>query len=243
MPLKFWDEAFLTAAYLINRLPTPVNDGIPPLTKLFQQNPDYASLRTFGCACWPHLRPYNSRKLQFRSKQCVFLGYSTMHKGFKCLDVASGRVYISRDVIFDESVFPFMSLHPNAEARLRAEISLLPEHMQNSSGLSTMEQLADQSLCDFPTTNNACADPENLSAANFSQDQPRRYFMRTPPAGGSVGTGAPPDVDSPASAPRDAPLSPALSASPGIADSSPTPSTPRGPSASPPTTPRALSPI
>lgn len=51
MPLKFWDEAFLTAAYLINRLPTPVNDGIPPLTKLFQQNPDYASLRTFGCAC------------------------------------------------------------------------------------------------------------------------------------------------------------------------------------------------
>lgn len=173
----------------------------------------------------------------------MFLGYSTMHKGFKCLDVASGRVYISRDVIFDESVFPFMSLHPNAEARLRAEISLLPEHMENSSGLSTMEQLADQSLCDFPTTNNACADPENLSAANFSQDQPRCYFMRTPPAGGSAGTGAPPDVDSPASAPRDAPLSPALSASPGIADSSPTPSTPRGPSASPPTTPRALSPI
>lgn len=66
-----------------------------------------------------------------------------MHKGFKCLDVASGRVYISRDVIFDESVFPFMSLHPNTEARLQAEISLLPEHMENSSGLSTMEQLAD----------------------------------------------------------------------------------------------------
>jgi hypothetical protein len=37
-----------------------------------------------------------------------------MHKGFKCLDVATGRVYISRDVIFDESVFPFTSMHPTA---------------------------------------------------------------------------------------------------------------------------------
>lgn len=28
----------------------------------------------------------------------VFLGYSNMHKGFKCLDISTGRVYISRDV-------------------------------------------------------------------------------------------------------------------------------------------------
>jgi hypothetical protein len=41
------------------------------------------------------------------SIQCIFLGYSQFHKGFKCLEPKSGRVYISRDVIFDESVFPF----------------------------------------------------------------------------------------------------------------------------------------
>lgn len=49
-----------------------------------------------------------------------------MHKGFKCLDVSTGRVYISRDVIFDQSVFPFAQLHPNAGARLRSEILLHP---------------------------------------------------------------------------------------------------------------------
>jgi hypothetical protein len=38
---------------------------------------------------------------------CVFLGYSAMHKGYKCLDHRTGRIYISRDVIFDEAVFPF----------------------------------------------------------------------------------------------------------------------------------------
>jgi hypothetical protein len=64
-------------------------------------------LKIFGCACWPHLRPYNKHKLSFRSKPCVFIGYSSLHKGYKCLDIDTGRVYISRDVIFDEAIFPF----------------------------------------------------------------------------------------------------------------------------------------
>jgi hypothetical protein len=56
-----------------------------------------------------------------------------LHKGFKCLDVAEGRVYISRDVVFDEDVYPFASLHPNAGPRLRSEILLLPSTLFNPS--------------------------------------------------------------------------------------------------------------
>ena len=118
VPLKFWDDAFLTAVFIINRLPTLVLNNDSPFFRLFNTKPDYTFLRTFGCAYWPNLRPYNTKKLQFRSKQCVFLGYSNLHKGYKCLDPASGRVYISRDVLFDEKIFPFASLHHNAGAQL-----------------------------------------------------------------------------------------------------------------------------
>lgn len=97
MPLKFWDEAFATAVYLINRLPSKVIDNETPYARLLKQQLDYTFLRVFGCTYWPNLRPHNTKKLQFWSKRCVFLGYSSHHKGFKCLDPSEGRVYISRD--------------------------------------------------------------------------------------------------------------------------------------------------
>jgi hypothetical protein len=52
MPLKYWDETFLAATYLINRLPTKVLDfSTPLLERLFHEKPNYSGLRTFGCAC------------------------------------------------------------------------------------------------------------------------------------------------------------------------------------------------
>jgi hypothetical protein len=48
-----------------------------------------------------------------------------MHKGYKCLEVSIGRVFISGDVIFNEEIFPFSQLDPKAGARLRSEIVLL----------------------------------------------------------------------------------------------------------------------
>jgi histone deacetylase 1/2 len=120
VPLKFWDEAFLTSVFLINRLPSRVIGNDTHYERLFNKSPDYSFLRTFGCAVWPNLRPYNSRKLEFRSKRFVFLGYSNIHKGFKCLEPSSRRVYVSRDVVFDEtfSLLPlFIQMQALAFAR------------------------------------------------------------------------------------------------------------------------------
>jgi transposase InsO family protein len=47
MPIKFWDEAFLTATYLINRIPSKTIHDSTPLERLFDQKPDYNALRIF----------------------------------------------------------------------------------------------------------------------------------------------------------------------------------------------------
>ena len=72
-----------------------------------KSKPDFNFLRVFGCAYWPYLRPYNKHKMDFRSKTCVFLGYSVSHRGYKCLDVSTGKIYVSRHVVFYESLFPY----------------------------------------------------------------------------------------------------------------------------------------
>ena len=77
LPNKYWTDAFLTVIFLINRLPTKVLHNLSPYFVLHKNMPSYTSLRTFGCTCYPYLRPYENHKLSFRSKQCIFLGYAT----------------------------------------------------------------------------------------------------------------------------------------------------------------------
>jgi transposase InsO family protein len=101
---KFWVEAFLTSTFIINRLPTVVLHHTSPFQKLFNTVPDYKAFRVFGCKCFPLLRPYTTHKLEFRSKPCIFLGYS--HAGYRCLDPFTNKVYLSRNVVFNESSFP-----------------------------------------------------------------------------------------------------------------------------------------
>jgi hypothetical protein len=125
MPLKYWGEVFHAVVYLINCTPRLLSYDTP-LHRLLGATPDYSSLRVFGCACWPNLRSYNSHKIQLRSTRCVFLGYSNMYKGFKCLDISTGHIYISRDMVFYESVFPFISLHSNVGVRYSFKILLTP---------------------------------------------------------------------------------------------------------------------
>jgi histone deacetylase 1/2 len=55
MPLKYWDEAFQTAVYLINHLPSKVIESQTPMEYLFGNSSDYSLIRIFGYACWPNL--------------------------------------------------------------------------------------------------------------------------------------------------------------------------------------------
>lgn len=73
---------------------------------LFNKVPSYEHLCVFGCLCFPNLHNSTLDKLSPRSTPCLFLGYPIQHKGYRCLDLKSNRIIISRHVIFDESTFP-----------------------------------------------------------------------------------------------------------------------------------------
>ena len=87
-----------------NRLPTLVLQNQFPYSKLYNRDSDYQKLRVFGCLCYPLLRPYGLHKLEYRSKPCIFLDYS--YVSYKCLDLVTNKVYLSKHVIFNENSFP-----------------------------------------------------------------------------------------------------------------------------------------
>ena len=103
MPKRFWSHAVLAATYLINRLPSRVIEFKSPLEKLKGRKIDLSHLKTFGCVCYVHIQSTHRGKLDPRAAKCVFLGYSSTQKGYKCYNPVTKKVIVSRDVEFEES--------------------------------------------------------------------------------------------------------------------------------------------
>ncbi|PKI70974.1 hypothetical protein CRG98_008555 [Punica granatum] len=111
-PTKIWDYAFETTVYLINWLPTKSLNFKSSHEILHGHKPDYSNLRVFGCLCYLYLRPYTRHKLEPRSQPCVFLEYPYHYQGYRCLNPATGCVFISTQVVFDESSLSYRTDMP-----------------------------------------------------------------------------------------------------------------------------------
>ncbi|XP_010463099.1 PREDICTED: uncharacterized protein LOC104743749 [Camelina sativa] len=67
-------------------------------------------IRVFGSACYVHCLTRDKDKFGQRSRLCVFVGYSSGKKGWKVFDIERNEFLVSRDVIFQEDVFPYVNL-------------------------------------------------------------------------------------------------------------------------------------
>ena len=91
-----------TSVYILNRAPSRSLDGATPYEVWIGVKPNVEHFRVFGSLCHVKVLGEKLKKLQDRSKPMVFIGYEVGTKGYKCYDLETGRVYISRDVIFEE---------------------------------------------------------------------------------------------------------------------------------------------
>lgn len=88
-------------------LPSKSNHMLSPFQLLHNSPPTYNHLRTFGCQCYPWLRPYKPNKLTLMSNNCIFIWYTQAQKGYRCYDLSTEKIYSSKHVIFDEDTFPY----------------------------------------------------------------------------------------------------------------------------------------
>ncbi|CAL8165494.1 unnamed protein product [Prunus armeniaca] len=102
MPLEFWAEAVNTAVYVLNRCPTKALEKKTPFEAYSGRKPGIKHLRVFGSLCYAQIPEQQRQKLDQTSTRCVFLGYGNCEKGYRLYNLESGKVIISRDVIFNE---------------------------------------------------------------------------------------------------------------------------------------------
>ncbi|KAE8673149.1 hypothetical protein F3Y22_tig00111810pilonHSYRG00151 [Hibiscus syriacus] len=100
---RFWAEAMRTAAFVINRLPQPRLGFVSPFEKLWNIKPTVSYFRVFGCVCYVFVPDHLRSKFDKKAVRCIFVGYDSQRKGWKCCDPISGRCYTSRNVVFDEA--------------------------------------------------------------------------------------------------------------------------------------------
>lgn len=96
----------MIAVYIINRLPTPVLANKAPNEILYNQPVDYDSMKAFGCLVLASNSANKMDKFTARAVPCVFLGYPPGQKGYKLLDLSTKQVFVSRDTVFHETIFP-----------------------------------------------------------------------------------------------------------------------------------------
>ncbi|GKB25397.1 ribonuclease H-like domain-containing protein [Tanacetum coccineum] len=170
LPPTFWVEALHMAAYLLNLLPSSAIQNEIPCTKLFNKQPDYSRLRIFGCLCYPHL--HSPHKLAPRATPCIFLGYPAYHRGYRCLDLSTNKIIISRHVTFDELQFPYGSitpLQPTSYTFLDPTPSLIHQHIIHNT-------------TQHPTTPHAPITPMlDVKNAFLNGDLSETVYMYQPP--------------------------------------------------------------
>lgn len=114
LPKLFWGECVLAAAHLINLTPTPVLHGKTPYEYLFGVAPSYDGVRVFGCLCYAANRPRVKDKFDSKSRRCIFVGYPFGKKGWRLFDLETREFFVSRDVQFFESSFPYCDVLSDA---------------------------------------------------------------------------------------------------------------------------------
>ncbi|PKI73561.1 hypothetical protein CRG98_006142 [Punica granatum] len=112
LPIDFWGECISAAAHLINLTPSSILSGKTPFELLFRKKPDYQHIRIFGCLCYAHYSPRFKDKFGPRSRKCIFIGYPFGKKGWRVYDLENREVFVSRDVRFYETEFPFSEDKP-----------------------------------------------------------------------------------------------------------------------------------
>ncbi|KAA8549858.1 hypothetical protein F0562_001542 [Nyssa sinensis] len=102
LPRELWAAAIQEACHVINRLPPWPGTESSHFEALYHHKPNVSYFRVFSSVCYVHVSKTNWTKPDPRARRCIFVGYNTHKKGWRCMDPKTKKVLVSYDVVFDK---------------------------------------------------------------------------------------------------------------------------------------------
>lgn len=136
LPLNFWAEALLSATHMKNISPTSSLPGLTPFEAWYKKKPNLKNLRVFGCRAYVHVPDNKRKKLSPKSNAGILIGHVS-EKEYRIL-LPDNSVVRSRDVVFNENLFPAKSFKTSKELPQTDE-SPIPVQEETSAISSSTE--------------------------------------------------------------------------------------------------------
>jgi transposase InsO family protein len=92
VPKFMWSEAVMMVTFLINRTPSRVIGMKSPCELIFTENKFPVPPKVLGCACFVRDHRPSVNKLDPRAVKCIFIGYSSGQRGYKCWSPSERRI-------------------------------------------------------------------------------------------------------------------------------------------------------
>nr|CAD1834390.1 unnamed protein product [Ananas comosus var. bracteatus] len=150
VPGRFWAECMRTAAHVINRLPQQKLGFISPYQVLWKIKPTVSHFRVFGYVCYVFVPDHLRSKFDKKAIRCIFVGYDSERKGWKCCDLTTGRCYTSRNVVFDEASSWWSSqeviLPDSKEIKIKLQGKLGEQEQEEEKAVSEQEESGQPSM-------------------------------------------------------------------------------------------------
>ena len=96
-------EAASTAVYLMIRCTTDGLHELTPYEIFIGRKPILSHLKVFGSIANVRILNENREKPEAKLEECILIGYSSAKKAYKCFNRSTRAVWVSHDVVFEES--------------------------------------------------------------------------------------------------------------------------------------------
>lgn len=102
---RFWAESYRFAS-IVHSMLLHKGQSVTAFEAYEKRRPDFANLHVFGCHAFAWIPKEKRHKLDAKSRPAIYLGPAVPGKhGHRLFDPATGEVFVSSSVIFDETSF------------------------------------------------------------------------------------------------------------------------------------------